>query len=143
MNPSRNPAMQRYDELAAERDQGDRRSPNDRPRQLDGDREPPREAPRETGTRLATLSRPGRRGRPAEELRVTHDSYEGHDYLGARIWTQGSDGFWYPTQRGITVRRGEILDFIKGMVAGARAMGVDLHPAKPNGGDDGGASHAK
>jgi hypothetical protein len=83
-----------------------------------------REPPRESGRRLGTLARPGRYGKPAEELRITADAFEGHDFIGTRIWTQGRDGIFYPSQRGITIRRAEIADFIKAMVAGARALGI-------------------
>jgi hypothetical protein len=84
------------------------------------------EPPRESGQRLGTLTRPGRAGKPTEELRIARDTYEGHDFISARIWMQGSDTQWYPTKRGITIRRGELAGCIKALVDGADALGVDL-----------------
>jgi hypothetical protein len=85
-------------------------------------------SPRESGKRIATFPRSGRPGKPTEEQRWTVDTFEGHPYIGGRIWTQGSDGCFYPTQKGITVRRGELLQLIRALCGAAREMGVDLHP---------------
>jgi len=97
-----------------------------------GDREPSQDAAtaddghalRETGQRLATFARPGYGKKPAQELRVTADNFNGNDYLGARVWERGHDGRWYPSRQGISIRRGEILGFIKAIVAGARVLGI-------------------
>jgi len=99
-----------------------------------GDREPSQDtatagnerpqAPQETGRRLATFARPGYGKKPAQELRVTVDNFNGNDYLGARVWERGQGGHWYPTANGISIRRGEILGFIKAIVAGSRELGI-------------------
>lgn len=87
-----------------------------------------REAPRETGKRLATLKRRGSRSKPDSELRIVLDAYEGHPFLSLRIWEQGTDGNFYPTKSGVTLRIGEVYEAIRGLCVGAREMGVDLHP---------------
>lgn len=97
-----------------------------------------REAPRETGERLCTVARPGRGGKPDEELRVSLDEYEGHRYLSLRVWTRGQDGdggepVWFPTKRGVTVRARELLEVARAVVGAARRLGV--LESKGGGGD--------
>jgi hypothetical protein len=83
-------------------------------------------APRETGKRLATFPRLGRFGKPDVEVRVTADIFEGHPFVGVRIWTKGTDGNFYPSQKSVTVRKGEIADFLEAIRKAARELGVDL-----------------
>lgn len=95
-----------------------------------------REAPRETGKRLATLPRRGGFGKPDAELRIALDTYEGRSFISLRLWERGADGNFYPTPKGVTLRTGELYEAIRGLCAGARELGVDLHPkgdGAPNG----------
>ncbi len=87
-----------------------------------------REAPRETGKRLATFPRRGGFGKPAVEVRVVLDAYEGRPFISIRTWEQGSDGNYYPTPKGVTIRTAELYETIRALCAGARELGVDLHP---------------
>lgn len=87
-----------------------------------------RQGPRETGTRLLTILRPGSRNKPPMELRVVLDEYEGHKFLGLRLWEQGSDRNFYPTPKGITIRPREVYEVIRALCAGAKMLGIDLHP---------------
>lgn len=95
-----------------------------------------REAPRESGKRLATLPRRGGYGKPDSELRFVLDTYEGRAFISVRVWEKGTDGNFYPTPKGVTIRTGELYEAIRGLCAGAREMGVDLHP-KGDGGANG------
>jgi len=90
-----------------------------------------REAPRETGTRLLTIPRPGNRQKPATELRITLDTFEGHQFIGARVWEQGADRNFYPTPRGITIRPRELYEVIRALCAAAKTLAIDLHPKDP------------
>lgn len=87
-----------------------------------------RQGPRETGTRLLTIPRQGGRGKPATELRIVLDDYEGHKFLSLRVWEQGADRNFYPTPKGVTVRSRELYEVIRALCGAARTLGIDLHP---------------
>jgi hypothetical protein len=86
--------------------------------------QPRGQAPTETGRRLATFPRALRDGHATEELRIVLDEYEGHTYLGLRIWVEGKDGQWWPSRRGLTIRPAELVDAIKALVGAARELGL-------------------
>ena len=91
--------------------------------------DPKREAPRESGKRVATFPRPGRGGKRDTELRVTLDTYEGHDFVSVRLWERGfaaSADTFFPTPRGVSLRRGELRAAIEALTAAARELGVSL-----------------
>jgi hypothetical protein len=98
----------------------DRRDFTSRPRPDFDDRP----APREDGVRLATFARPGKFGKPTEELRVVQNQIDGNAFLALTIWYQGTDGRFYPRKL-ISIRRNEIVEVIKALVAGAKALGID------------------
>jgi hypothetical protein len=127
--------MERLDQLTAERPAQAPAAAQPRRVVAPAPEQDQREAPRESGRRLGTLVRPGRYGKPTEEIRIAADDYQGHDFLSVRIWTEGRYGNFYPSQRGITVRRAEVADFIKAMIAGARELGVELDLDDETGGD--------
>jgi hypothetical protein len=67
----------------------------------------PATPPEDTGRRLASLPR----GNDAE-LRVTLATYEGRPYCALRVWDRGSDGQFWPSKRGCSVRLSEVADVI-------------------------------
>jgi hypothetical protein len=86
---------------------------NPRFKELTG-KEPPRpfeerqagtaEPPAERGQRLATLKRQNR-DKPDEELRVSLDQYQGHDFISVRLWAHDpKSGFWPVKGKGISIR---------------------------------------
>lgn len=89
---------------------------------------PTREPPRESGRRLATFPRRGNRTKPDSELRITLDAFEGHKFVGIRVWEKGTDAVLYPTKSGITIRIGELYETVRALCVAARELGVDLHP---------------
>lgn len=65
--------------------------------------------PRSEGRRLATLPRPGHGRKDEEELRVSLDEYQGHEYVSIRLWFRSPrDGAWYPTKKGTSIRLREL-----------------------------------
>lgn len=95
-----------------------------------------REPIREAGTRLLTIPRQGGRGKPAMELRVVLDEFEGHKFIGLRLWEQGSDRNFYPTPKGVTIRPRELYEVIRALCLGAKTLGIDLHPKAPEEGSE-------
>jgi hypothetical protein len=91
----------------------------------------PREAPTPSGELVASFARPGYGGKPAGEVRVTLDEYQGHRYLGLRLWEAGQGGAWFPTRKGLSVRLSEAED-----MAGALLRGLEMAggPGSPRGG---------
>jgi hypothetical protein len=72
--------------------------------------------PVESGTRLATIDRG-----PDEQLRIVWAEYDGHPYVGIRLWTADRLGRWWPDRtRGLSVRIREL-----GQVAEAIAAAID------------------
>jgi hypothetical protein len=95
----------------------------DKAQQLRGALPPRRQGqpPPETGRRLATIPRP----KDDEEIRINWCEYEGHPYLGVRIWRRGDDGnLWPDKHRGFSIRLHELPD-----VAEAIAEAIDLAEA--------------
>lgn len=56
----------------------------------------PREAPPEV---LLAIKR-----NDSEELRLTRQTFNGHPFLGLRIWFKAADGAFYPTPKGVSIR---------------------------------------
>jgi len=81
-------------------------APARRPGDLVAAATPPRGVPEDRGQRLATFERAD------GELRWSFDHYEGKPFVAARIWTRGTDGNFYPSKRGISVRVKELGDVI-------------------------------
>lgn len=69
---------------------------------------PAKAPPVERGERLATLARGD------SEVRITWDEFEGKPYLSVRLWTKDTNGNWWPSKTGITIRRHELADFADG-----------------------------
>ncbi len=69
--------------------------------------QPVTQPPEPSGQLLAAFERPGRGRGPDAELRVVLDTYQGHEYISLRVWTKSSDGGWYPSKKGVSVRLGE------------------------------------
>lgn len=78
--------------------------------------------PAETGQRLAAFPRKGARGEETE-LRVSIDEYEGHRYIGLRVWRRDFHGQWWPTQKGLSVRRAELAGVIEALQEGHADLG--------------------
>lgn len=74
-----------------------------------------------------TLVRAFPRGRPGaeEELRISTDEYNGHEYISIRVWYRGHDGHWRPTPKGCTIRRAEIPDALAALAEAAASLGVE------------------
>ena len=74
-------------------------------------------APEENGVNLATIPR-----RDGDQLRVSWAEYQGRNFVNVRVWTEGSDGQWWPQKdKGLTVRLAELPDFAAGI-----AKAVDM-----------------
>ena len=58
--------------------------------------------PAENGPRLATFPRGGN-----AEMRVNLSTFEGKSFISLRVWQRNSDGAWWPTKKGTSVRIGE------------------------------------
>jgi hypothetical protein len=79
------------------------------------EREPerPRESPVEQGKCIAAMKRlAGNPGQTDKQLRVTICEFNGHPYIGLRVWFQRDDNQWFPSKQGCTIRVGEIDDMI-------------------------------
>ncbi len=101
----------------------------------------PQGPPEDRGERLATLPRG-----QGEELRVSLDEYEGRPYISLRVWSVASDGSWWPTKKGCSVRIREISEVARAlMVARDLIEGPRNAPARralPSGrGQDGPVGH--
>ena len=48
--------------------------------------------------------------------------WKGNPFLILRLWNQGFDGKWWPTDKGVTIRRGEI----DGLIDGLRSIRDDF-----------------
>ena len=59
-------------------------------------------SPAPTGQLIKKFARSDR-----EEVLFTIEEYKGHKYLNLRVWALLSDGQWWPTKKGITIRLGE------------------------------------
>lgn len=59
------------------------------------------------GEVIASIARPGYRGAAGGQLRVSLDSFEGHEYISIRLWMVGDDGVARPSKKGTSVRLGE------------------------------------
>jgi hypothetical protein len=66
-----------------------------------------RAAPEPSGEIVTSLLREGYRDRPDVELRVTVDEFQGHRFLGLRLWEMGQGDAWYPTRKGLSIRLNE------------------------------------
>jgi hypothetical protein len=94
--------------------------------------EQPPAPPAERGRRLLTASR----GRD-EELRVSLDEYESRPYLALRIWAKGSDGAWWPTKKGVSIRVREIPEVIDALMEAEEALtGHEPAPSRTRERDD-------
>ena len=80
--------------------------------------------PEPSGRLLLAIERPARGKDPAGEVRVSLDSWQGHDYLSIRLWTRGNDGFWPSKTKGITVRLSECEDMAAALLEGLRLSHV-------------------
>jgi hypothetical protein len=69
--------------------------------------------PEDHGERLATFPRG-----PGQEVRVTLDDYEGHAYVGVRLWQNG-----WPTQKGLSIRIHELDELAEVLARVARESG--------------------
>lgn len=52
-----------------------------------------------------------------EELSLTVDEYRDHKYLNLRLWAKLSDGQWWPTKKGVTVRLTEARELAEAIVS--------------------------
>ena len=83
----------------------------------------PRPAPEPSGELVAAFARPGFRGGPDGELRVSVDEYQGHSFISLRLWERGTDGEWWPTKKGISVRLGEAEGVADALMRGLELAG--------------------
>ncbi len=86
---------------------------------------PPSPAPEPSGRLLATFERPGRGRGPDTELRVSLDEYMGHPFINMRVWSRGSDGNWYPTRKGLSVKLREAENLAETLGEAVRLAGID------------------
>jgi hypothetical protein len=77
--------------------------------------------PTESGRRLLTLPR----SRGAEELRLTLDVFEGHEFLALRLWNRNAHGEWWPTPKGCSIRLHEAGQLARVL---AEVAGSQPHP---------------
>ena len=65
------------------------------------------------GEKLATISRG-----PGRELRIRWKSFKGLTYLDLREWSANPhSGVFWPTKKGVTVKRRELADVMKALEA--------------------------
>lgn len=73
----------------------------------------PTDGPVENGQRLATFARG-----MSEELRVNWSEFNGHHFVGIRVWHCGVDGKYRPDRtRGCTVKLRELEEFSRAIQA--------------------------
>jgi hypothetical protein len=75
------------------------------PAPTNGNRPPPEP----TGELIARFHRPGLRGVPDAELRITLDSFQGRPFIGCRVWEAGQGGSWWPTKKGVSIKLSEAI----------------------------------
>lgn len=80
-----------------------------------------RPPPEPTGEVIARFARPGSRGKPDAELRLTLDTYLGRPYLGLRLWEADRNGSWWPTKKGCSVRLNEAAGLADALAEATRA----------------------
>jgi hypothetical protein len=83
------------------------------------------------GELLTTLARPGYRGGPVGELRVSLDEFQGHGYLGVRLWEAGRDGVFRPTKKGMAIRFSEARQVAAAILEGLERSGWQPPPEGP------------
>jgi hypothetical protein len=80
----------------------------------------PSQPPTEHGTRLATFPRIND---GQGELRVNLDEFNGHPFLSIRLWVFDRIATaWWPTKRGVSIRRRDIPDLIAALERAAAMM---------------------
>ena len=78
-------------------------------------------APTDTGVLVAKFKR-GKEG--GEELRLTVDAFEGHQYVKAHVWTTRDAGkTWWPTKKCVTFRARELDEVIAALTQAAEQIG--------------------
>ena len=93
---------------------------NPRYRELTG-REARPAPPVPTGKLLARFPRHGTGG--LAELRVVLDSFEGHEFIGLRVWQRDNDGSWWPMRgKGVSVRLSEAEGVAEALLAAREAI---------------------
>ena len=76
------------------------------------------EAPEDSGEKFLTIARG-----TGQELRVRLKTYNGRSYLDCRLWSRsGAASPFFPTQKGLTIRKHEIADMIKALDAARGAL---------------------
>jgi hypothetical protein len=83
----------------------------------------PQTPPEPTGELLLSVPRG-----ELEQLRVSLDSYEGHQFLSLRVWSKGQGDGWWPTRKGVTVRTRELGQVLGAMGEAARLLGMGPAP---------------
>lgn len=79
-----------------------------------------------------SVARYGSQAKQPGKLRWSAEVYEGKPFVSARIWTLGSNGDEYPTEKGITIRASEIdqvIDALCKVRDRMRAVGPPNRPA--------------
>lgn len=56
-----------------------------------------------------------------ETVFVTHGTYNGHTYVGVRVWVPGSEGDLIPTQKGLNLAPDKIPELIASLEEAQRA----------------------
>ena len=74
------------------------------------DLRPTAQAPRDDGETLFERSR-----NETEKFRLSLKSYEGKPFIDARIYFRGTDGGWWPTKRGVSIRVGELAAVVEAL----------------------------
>ncbi|MDR6419893.1 hypothetical protein J2801_002144 [Paraburkholderia phenoliruptrix] len=78
--------------------------------------QPAVEEPEQIGTMIAEIQKNSR-----ERLRITVGQYKGHEFVGIRVWFVGTDGQYWPSRSGVTLRPTLLPQLMQGLQLAARA----------------------
>ena len=80
--------------------------------------------PESSGREIAVFERPGKGRGPDTELRMELAEYMGFPFVNLRVWSKGTDGNWYPTRKGLSIKIKECKNFADSLMEAFRLANV-------------------
>lgn len=63
-----------------------------------------------------------------EKIKVSTESYKGHDFIDVRVYYEDDTGEWRPTKKGIAITSKKIDDLINLIKKAKEAIGIEEAP---------------
>lgn len=64
-----------------------------------------------------------------EKIRVSKESYKGHEFIDVRVYFEDDNGEWRPTKKGIAIAPEKVDDLIKLIKKAKEAIGIEECPS--------------